>query len=82
MAAVNSFDVMKEMSRRNGKIQLAPLSNIEHAAYSKKVKGTRITIGIAGNVVTGILTGDYVGGLILCDKDEFNRIKAEMEAGG
>ena len=80
MAAVNSFDVMKEMCRRNGKIQLAPLPNVEHANYSKKAKGTRVTIGVAGNVVTGILLGNYVGGLILCDKDEFNRIKAEMEA--
>jgi hypothetical protein len=74
----NSFDVLKEMGKRNGKIQLAPLGNLIEAKYSKK--GTRVVMGVAGNVVTGLLMGQYVGGLILADKEEFDRISKELDA--
>jgi hypothetical protein len=77
--SVNNFDVLKRMGENNGKIQLAPLTNIVNL---KKVKaGTQITIGVAGDVVSAIgIEGRFVGGLILADKEEFNRTKAAMEA--
>lgn len=74
---INSFDVLKEMGNRNMNVQLAPLGNITHM---RKVKaGTQITIGFAGDVITPIMLGEMVGGLVLADKTEFNRVKVEME---
>jgi hypothetical protein len=74
---VNNFDVMKEMGARNGGIQLAPLSNIVSV---RKVKaGTQVTIGVGGDLVASIGFGKFCGGLILCDKEEFEALKAEME---
>jgi hypothetical protein len=74
---MNNFDVMKEMAKRNGKIMLSPLNNITNV---RKVKaGTQITIGVAGDVVGKIALGEMVGGLILCDKAEFDAIKIEMD---
>ncbi len=78
MAKVNNFDVLKKMGELNGKIQMAPLGNIIHV---KKVRaGTEITIGVAGDLVTAVFAGDFVGGLVLADKKEFDKLKAEMEA--
>lgn len=76
---VNSFDVMKRMGERSGKIQLAPLSNITNL---QKVKaGTKITIGVEGDVVADIgLHGKFVGGLILADKEEFRATEREMQS--
>lgn len=76
---VSNFDVMKRMSELNLDIQLAPLSNIVNL---QKVKaGTNVTIGVAGNVVAALgLENKYVGGLILANREDFNRIKAEMQS--
>lgn len=76
---VNNFDVLKTMCERNMKCQLAPLGNLVGAKVVKA--GTQVTIGVGGNVVTGLTLGKYVGGLILADKAEFDALKAEMEAG-
>ena len=78
MTKVNSFDVLKEMSARNMSIQLAPLDNITEA---RKVKaGTKVTIGIGGDVVGSILNNKFVGGLILADRKEFEAVRKELEA--
>jgi len=77
--SVNNFDVMKEMAKRNGNIRLAPLTNITRARYIEKHKGTEITIGFPGNVVAEVLLGNSCGGLIVCGKEEFERVKAELE---
>ena len=75
---VNSFDVFKRMGEQNNTaMQLAPLGNITNM---KKVKaGTDVTIGVGGDIIFGIMNGDYVGGLILCGKAEFEKVKREME---
>lgn len=75
---VNNFDVFRRMSDENNQaMQLATLNNITDM---RKVKaGTKITIGFAGNVIAGLMNGKYVGGLILCDRAEFDRVKAEIE---
>lgn len=75
---INNFDVLKRMGESNRNIRLAPLSNIVRVKYTKK--GTEITIGVSGNVVMDVATGNFVGGLILADKEEFDKTKAEMEA--
>lgn len=74
--SVNNFDVLKKMGERGKNIQMAPLGNITNM---QKVKaGTQITIGFAGDVITGITFGRFVGGLILADKEEFDAIKSEL----
>ena len=76
-SAVNNFNVMREMGKRNLDIRLSPISNI---LRMRKVKaGTQITIGVAGDVITPITSGEMVGALILCDKKQFDRVKAELE---
>lgn len=78
MPKPNSFDVMKTMAARNGKIMLVPLGNVTEA---RKVKaGCHITIGAPEQVMTGIALGQYYGGLLLADKDEFERVQKELEA--
>lgn len=73
---VNNWDVLKVMSARNMDISLAPLSNIEGATHSKK--GTLVRIGFAGNVVGGIARGDYVGGLILANAEQYEQVRKEL----
>lgn len=77
----NSFDVFSHMVETDNKaIRLSALSNITDV---RKVKaGTKVTIGVQGDVVNEIAFGRVVGGLILCDKTEFDKIKLELEAGG
>lgn len=74
---VTSFDVFNKMTADDNKaLQLAPLGNVIRA---QKVKaGTQVTIGVGGDVIGKIMSGDLVGGLILCDKKEFERVRTEM----
>ena len=73
---ISSFDVLKVMSERDMDIRLAPLENI---AELKKVKaGTEVTIGVEGDLVGAIFNGKFVGGLILADRDQFQRVKQEL----
>jgi hypothetical protein len=75
--SINNFDVLKEMGQRNLKIQLAPLYNV--TSLKKTKHGTQVTIGVAGDIVAALgLENKFVGGLILADKEEFNRTKSEM----
>jgi hypothetical protein len=78
MPKANSFDVMKAMCAANGKIQVAPLGNILNMRKTKA--GTQLTIGVAGDVIAGILLGEYLGGLILCDKAEYEETARAIEA--
>lgn len=78
MSKINNFDVFKRMAEDNNQaMQLAPLGNLIGAKMTKA--GTQVTLGVAGNVVTGLTMGTYVGGLILCGKEGFGRTKAKME---
>lgn len=63
------FDICKLMCERDLDIQMAPMSNISHL---QKIKaGTKVTIGIAGDMVGAIAKGDYCGGLILCNTEQY-----------
>jgi hypothetical protein len=80
--SINNFDVMKAMCEANGKIQIAPLKNILNMRKTKR--GTLVTIGIhgdffGGDVLMGLLEGNYIGGLILCDKAEFENTARAIE---
>jgi hypothetical protein len=78
VAKVSMFEVMKRMSDENQDIRLSTVDNITHL---QKVKaGTKVTIGVAGDVVGPIALGKLVGGLVLVDKEQFFATKAKMEA--
>lgn len=81
MSQVNAFDVFSEMVRSDNKaLKMAPLSNILRANYGQRVRGTQVTIGVDGNIIGDILHGKYVGGLILVDKEEFDKVKRVLES--
>jgi hypothetical protein len=71
-----SFDVMKRMVESGGKIYMTPLNNILHMQRNRR--GTKVTIGVGLDIIGDILAGNYVGGLILCDRAEFMRIASEL----
>lgn len=73
---ISSFEVMKVMCERDMDIRIAPLDNVINL---KKVKaGTNVTIGVGGDVVGSIFAGDFVGGLILANKNQFREIEKEL----
>jgi hypothetical protein len=76
---IGNFEIWKEMAKRNLKIQLSPSENITNASYSKKTRGTTISIGVDGNICTQIALGQFVGGLLLCDREQYFAIKKELE---
>lgn len=76
---VGHFDICKAMSQRGMDIQIAPLENVTNL---RKVKaGTQVTIGVAGDMVAAIgLEGNYVGGLLLCNREQYFALKAILES--
>lgn len=74
------FDICKEMARRSLDIRMSLLENVTNLRYSKRRKGTDVTIGIDGNLVGEIFNGKFVGGLLICDKEQYFTVKNELEA--
>jgi hypothetical protein len=78
--SVNNFDVLKEMGNRNLDIRGFPLfQNLERANFGKK--NGHITITVNPETVKDImLKKPLVGMLIVADKEQFDALKAELEA--
>lgn len=76
---VGHFDICKVMCERNMDIRLSTLDNITNMQLTHKGKDTNITIGFFGNVLAGIYSGKFIGGLLLCDKEQYFKIKEELE---
>lgn len=76
---VNNFDVLKRMSAENMRIQASPAENITNLSYSEKKKGTKITIGVDGNVIHGIMFGETSCMMLLFDRAQFDELKKTME---
>lgn len=75
---IGSFDVLKAMVDEDNKgITLAPLNNLVRAKKTKH--GTEVTIGVGGDVIAGIMRGDYVGGLLLADKKAFDVVRTRLD---
>lgn len=78
---VNTFDVMKLMSERNLDIRLSNLNHITNLTRTKQ--GTLVTFGVPGDLVAAIgIHGRFVGGLILCDRDQYRAIEEELRGRG
>jgi hypothetical protein len=76
--SVNNFDVLKRMGELNKKVMLCP--DVLNMNYSNKTKGTRVEVGVPGNVISEIFSGEKKAVLLMWDVKEFNEIKSEMES--
>jgi hypothetical protein len=73
--AVNNFDVLKRMAADNKDIRLGT-----DFLGAKAVKaGSQVTMGIGGNVLAQLMTGELHPVLILFDKAQYKDTKSLME---
>ena len=77
-ANINSFDVLKRMGDENKQIMICP--DVLNMNYSQKTKGTKVEVGVPGNVIGDIFGGTKKAVLLMWDKKEFDELKAKMEA--
>ena len=73
-----NFDIMREMAKPGGQIWMAPLDNV--LAMDKNKHGTKVSIGVGFDCIQKFMRGEYIGGLYLCDRDEYIATKARLEA--
>lgn len=79
---IGHFDICREMALRGLDIRLSTVDNIssmEIGGRGKKNRHTRVTIGIVGDVLNPIARGQLIGGLLLCDKEQYHTLRKELE---
>lgn len=70
------FEVMSEMANdKNGNQLISMTTDMVSANYTKM--GTKITMGIGGNVVGSLLNNEKIPVLYLVDKEEFFKRKKD-----
>lgn len=74
---VSDFDVMKAISERNLDIRMAGISNI--IRITKNKKGFKVEIGVDEETGMSLVGNKYVGGLYLMDREQYKKLKSEME---
>lgn len=74
---VNNFDVLKRMAAENKDIRLC--STVTDMNYNAK-SGTKVTVGVPGNVCFDINSGKLNAVLLVFDIGQFNELKKAMEA--
>lgn len=72
-----NFEIMRAMATPAGKIWMSPLDNV--LGMDKTKHGTKITIGVGIDCINGFMQNQYVGGLYLCDRDEYVATKKRLE---
>ncbi len=76
---VGHFDICKAMTAEDLDIRIAPLDNV--ISLHKVKAGTQVTIGVAGDVVAAIgIENKFVGGLLLCDREQYFATKQALES--
>ena len=76
---VHHFDVLKEMGLRGLDVRVTPLSNVVTARRTRG--GAELLIYVRGKtVILGLGNNAYVGGLVLADAKQFEKVKKELEA--
>ena len=79
---VGVFGIFDRMSQKNNKaLKLAPLSNVSSARSGKNGCG-EISIAVPNEIIVNLLNKEdyYVGGLIICERAEFEKEKALVES--
>ena len=80
--SIGTLGVMERMSQKNNKdLKVSPLSNIMSARSGKDGWGS-VTIAMPNEIVVGLLTNPnrYLGGLLICSKEEFEKEKTLAES--
>lgn len=77
MSKVNNFDVLRRMCTANQKVQLC--TTVTDMNYSAKQGGTKVSIGVPGNVCFDIQEGRTNVMLLLVDVAQFDAMKKVME---
>ena len=73
------FEICREMAKRGMDIRMSLLENVTNVRFSQKTQGTTVSIGIDGNLVAAIaLERKFVGGLLLCDREQYFAIAKEL----
>lgn len=78
---IGTLGIMERMSQKNNKdLKVSPLSNIISAHSGKDGWGS-VTIAMPNEIVVGLLTNpdSYIGGLLICSKEEFEKEKKVAE---
>lgn len=73
---INNFDVLKRMGQENLDIRLSPSENI--VSVTKVKAGTNLTIGVTGDQVGAIASGDLCVCLLLFDRKQFAETKLKI----
>ena len=76
MVSVNNFDVLKTMCAEDKDVRLG----VDFIGGKAVKAGSQVTMGIAGNVLAGIMTGELRACLILYNKAQFDEMKSKMES--
>lgn len=79
--SIGTLGIMERMSQKNNKdLKVSPLSNIISAHSGKDGWGS-VTIAMPNEIVVGLLTkpDSYIGGLLICSKEEFEKEKKVAE---
>ena len=79
---IGTLGIMERMSQNDNKdLKVSPLSNIISANSGKDGWGN-VTIAMPNEIVTGLLTkpDSYIGGLLICSKEEFEKEKKVAES--
>ena len=80
--SIGTLGIMERMSQKNNKdLKFSPLSNIISARSGKDGWGN-VAIAMPNEIVTGLLTkpDSYIGGLLICSKEEFEKEKTFAES--
>ena len=79
--SIGALGIMERMSQKDNKdLKVSPLSNIKSAHSGRDGWGS-VTIAIPNEIVTGLLANpdSYIGGLLICSKEEFEKEKKVAE---
>jgi hypothetical protein len=76
MTKVNNFDVLKRMGELSKDIRLC--TTVTDMTYNAKV-GTKVTVGVPGNVCFEIESGKLSAFLLLFNKQEFDELLEMMQ---
>jgi hypothetical protein len=76
---VTAWQIIEEMSNRNEKVWLAPLSNV--VSVNSYAKDGRVTIGLPLEMSNALLNNPRNnGGLLLIDSEQYDAMQKELEA--
>lgn len=75
---MNDLETLNCMAEQNKEIYLFPLSNVLEIANMNKVR-SKITMLIDSEVAKGIVNDNFVGAFIVANKEQFYKIKEEIE---